>query len=64
MYEANPKTMNPGSKPEITGAMPRGDYEKTPFENFEDLTDKLLRVPKKEVDKLRKGQQPRKRKQD
>ena len=42
----------------------RKDAESS-FENFEDLTQKLLRVPKREVDKkLAEQEQARKRKQD
>jgi hypothetical protein len=34
---------------------------RTPFERFEDLTRRLTKVPKSEVDKLRKKQTARKR---
>jgi hypothetical protein len=38
--------------------------DKTPFERFEDLAKKLLRVPKEEVDKLREQEkQEREKKQ-
>ena len=61
-------TVNPAGSPKLTKLAPEESYthhdEKTPFENFENLTDKLLRVPKKEVDKLREREQARKRKQD
>ena len=53
MYEANPKTMNLGSDAKTTGAVPRADHEKTPFESFEGLAAKLLKVPKEEVDEKR-----------
>lgn len=65
MYEANPKTMNLGSDAKTTGAMPRAHHEKTPFESFEGLAAKLLKVPKEEVDQKRAEQdEARKRKQD
>ena len=55
-------TVNPTGSVEIVEATPtgtgRGD-EKTPFENFESLATKLLRVPKEEAD-----QQDPKRKRD
>jgi hypothetical protein len=53
VYEANPKTMNLGSDAKTTGAIPRAGHEKTPFENFEGLAAKLLKVPKEEVDEKR-----------
>lgn len=41
------------------------DDKKTPFENFDGLTTKLLRVPKEEVDEKRAEQEKaRERKQD
>jgi hypothetical protein len=49
---------------EVPAGVQGQDDENTYFENFEDLTEKLLRVPKKEVDKLREQGQARKRKQD
>ena len=49
---------------EVPAGVQGQDDENTSFENFEDLTEKLLRVPKKEVDKLREQGQARKRKQD
>jgi hypothetical protein len=61
--EQNPRTANPAGDPKIIDATPRTDYnrddEKTPFENFEGLATKLLRVPKEEAE-----EQARKRKQD
>ncbi len=41
-------TTNPAGSPRLTVTTPR-----TPFENFEGLATKLLRVPKEEVDKKR-----------
>ncbi len=55
-------TVNPTGSVEIVEAKPTGngrDDEKTPFENFESLATKLLRVPKEEAD-----EQARKRKRD
>lgn len=49
MFEANPKTTNVAGNPKVTDTTPRGDRERTPFENFEGLTAKLLRVPKEEA---------------
>jgi hypothetical protein len=63
VYEANPKTTNPGSNLEITGAVPRGDYERPPFENFKGLAAKLLKVPKEEVDEKR-AERKKKRRQE
>jgi hypothetical protein len=40
--------------------VPEPDGQRTPFERFEDLTRKLVKVPKSEVDKLRKKQARRK----
>jgi len=45
--------MNLGSDAKTTAAMPRTDHEKTPFENFESLATKLLKVPKDELDEKR-----------
>ncbi len=49
MFEANPRTTNVAGNPKVTDVTPRGDPETTPFENFENLTAKLLRVPKDEA---------------
>lgn len=42
-------TINPAGSPKLTDTTSRGDHEKTPFENFESLTAKLLQVPKEEA---------------
>jgi hypothetical protein len=56
-------SFKPTSK--ITDATLREDHEQTPFENFEDLTTKLLRIPKREVDQKRAEQEKaRRREQD
>ena len=44
-------TANPAGSPRFTETPHEGD--KTPFENFEDLTTKLLQVTKEEVDEKR-----------
>ncbi len=49
MYEANPRTTNVAGNPKVTDATLRGDRERTPFENFESLAAKLVRVPKEEA---------------
>jgi hypothetical protein len=50
-------TMNPAGSPKIT--------DTTPFENFEGLAAKLLKVPKEEVDEKRaERKEARKHKQD
>jgi hypothetical protein len=53
VYEANPKTTNLVGNPRFVEPTPRGDEDKTPFENFESLATRLLRVPKEEVDEKR-----------
>jgi hypothetical protein len=63
------RTVNPAGSPTLTPIAPEDDYsrnnEKTPFENFEGLATKLLRVPKEEVDQKRAEQEKaRRRKQD
>jgi hypothetical protein len=51
------RTVNPAGSPKLT--------KKTPFENFENLATKLLKVPKEEVDeKLAECKETRRRKQD
>jgi hypothetical protein len=44
-------TVNPVGSPRFTETS--SGEEKTPFENFEGLASKLLRVPKEEVDEKR-----------
>jgi hypothetical protein len=56
-------TANPAGSPKITGGALRRGYDKTPFENFEGLAAKLLKVPKEEVDEKR-AEQENARKQD
>jgi hypothetical protein len=63
MLEREVKTVNPVGNPRIRPITPGGDYEKTPFENFEGLAAKLLKVPKEEVDEKR-AEQKKARKQD
>ena len=46
-------TVNPAGSPKITDTTPRENHDKTPFENFEGLATKLLKVPKEEVDEKR-----------
>ena len=53
MYDANPKTTNLVGNPRFRDVTPRGNHDRTPFENFEALTTKLLKVPKEEVDEKR-----------
>jgi hypothetical protein len=49
---------------EVPAGVQGQDDENTSFENFEDLTNKLLRVPKDEVDeKLAERKEARRRKQ-
>jgi hypothetical protein len=40
---------------------PNPDDGRSAFERFEDLTKRIVQVPKAEVDKLRKKQESRKR---
>ena len=42
-------TANPAGSPSVTDTTPRADRERTPFQNFEGLTAKLLQVPKEEA---------------
>jgi hypothetical protein len=59
------QTVNPAGSPNLTDTTPRRDYRKTPFENFEGLAAKLLKVPKQELDEKRTEQdKARKHKQD
>ena len=42
-------TANPAGSPKLIDTAPGGERDKTPFENFEGLTAKLLRVPKEQA---------------
>ena len=54
------RTTNPAGSPKLTL---RESHDETPLESFEDLTSKLLKVPKEEVDQKRAEQkEARKRK--
>ena len=54
------RTTNPAGSPKLT---PRESHDKTPFESFEDLTSKLLKVPKEEMNERRiERKEARKRK--
>jgi hypothetical protein len=58
-------TVNPAGSPKITDTTPRETHDEMPFESFEDLTTKLLKVPKEEVSKRRiEWKEARKHKQD
>lgn len=41
--------------------VPEPEDKRTPFERLEDLTRRVVKVPKSEVDALRKKQQARRR---
>ena len=53
----------PGEKPRYrqTDDEPQHDEQNAEFERFENLTKKLLRVPKDELDKKRQEREKRKR---
>jgi hypothetical protein len=58
-------TTNPVGSVRIIRDTPPKDHDKTPFENFEGLAGKLLKVPKEEVDEKRaEEEKARKRKKD
>jgi hypothetical protein len=68
--ESAPQTKsNTAGRVIVRRVLPEGgqshDDESTPFENFEDLATKLLKVPKEEVDEKRaEREKARKRKRD
>jgi hypothetical protein len=58
-------TTNPVGSVRIIRDTSQKDHDKTPFENFEGLEAKLLKVPKEELDEKRVEQEKaRKQKQD